>query len=253
MKIATWNVNSLNVRLEHVLQWLEENPVDMIGLQETKTIDENFPIDAFSEKNLNVAFAGQKTYNGVAIVSPHAIEDVVSKLPGDDSGQQRFIAATINGVRLINCYVPNGQSLESDKYLYKLDWLTHLTNLVNSERQAHTNLAMVGDFNIVPRPEDSWDPEKWEGDIFCSPPEREALNAATETLTDSWLQFEEHAMPFTWWDYRAAAFRRKMGLRIDHIYCSDSLASRLTYCDVDVIPRKWERPSDHAPVVAEFR
>lgn len=252
MKIATWNVNSLRVRLEHVLEWMKENPVDMLGLQETKTVDEAFPVEAFEEAGLNVAFAGQKTYNGVAIVSPHEITDVVRDLPGEESGQKRLIAATVAGVRLINCYVPNGQSLESDKYPYKLNWLALLAKYRAEQQTAHDNLVMVGDFNIVPRPEDSWDAEKWEGDIFCSPPEREALEKAKEGLTDCWLNFDEHSAPFTWWDYRQAAFRRKMGLRIDHVYASPALAEKLEACDVDLIPRKWERPSDHAPVTAQF-
>lgn len=259
MKITTWNVNSLKVRLPHVLDWLAANPVNALGIQETKSQDEHFPIEAFETAGWQVAFHGQKTYNGVALVAQSPIEDVVKNIPGLDDPQARMIAGTVEGVRVINCYCPNGASLESDKYPYKLGWFEALHGFVQDELTRHDKLVVIGDFNIAPLPEDTWDPEEWEGKILCSPPERAALKKLIDLgLTDCWTQCVQRDGPredkarFTWWDYRAAGFRRNLGLRIDHVLATKSLSETCSACAVDLEPRRLERPSDHAPVTAVF-
>lgn len=260
MKITTWNVNSLNVRLPHVLEWLEANPVDVLALQETKLANDKFPHAEIEAAGYQVVFNGQKTYNGVAILSRHPLEDVTPDIPGLDDEQKRVIAATVNGVRVINCYVPNGQALDSPKYAYKLDWLKALHAYIREQLANYEKLVVVGDYNIAPFPEDTHDPGQWEGGILCSEPERAALRALLDLgLTDTWTRFE-HGDPaaernrdrFTWWDYRAAGFGRNMGLRIDHVLASEALTECCRDCRVDVEPRRKERPSDHAPVTAAF-
>lgn len=253
MKIATWNVNSLRVRLPHLLDWLRQHPVDVIGLQETKLVNEAFPFDELKAAGLDAVHNGQKTYNGVALLSRLPMEDVARDLPGFDNEQKRVIAATIGGVRIINVYVVNGQALGSDKYAHKLRFLSSLRDYIAAELARHPELIVMGDFNIAPAAEDTHDPLVWEGQILCSEPEREGLRALLALgLRDSFRLFEQAPASFTWWDYRQAAFRRNMGLRIDHILVSPALASRCTACTVDVAPRKLERPSDHAPVIVDI-
>lgn len=253
MKLATWNVNSLKVRLPHLLQWLGENPVDVMCLQETKLTDDKFPVDALREAGYEVAFSGQKTYNGVAILSRHPIRDVVRNNPRYADEQQRILAATIEGIRVVSVYVPNGQAVGTDKYGYKLAWLASLREWLAEElaTHGHNGLAVLGDYNIAPADCDVHDPAAWDGAVLCSAPEREALQALVGLgLVDSFRLFEQPEKSFSWWDYRMLAFRRNMGLRIDHILLSPALAARCTGCVIDRVPRKWEQPSDHAPVVA---
>jgi exodeoxyribonuclease-3 len=254
MKIATWNVNSLRVRLAQVLDWLAANPVDVLAVQETKLVDEQFPAEAIREAGYHVIFSGQKTYNGVAILSRVEADDVLRGLPGnDDDPQRRFLAASIDGVRAINVYVPNGQDVASDKYVYKLDWLARLRDVVAAELLHHPRLVVLGDFNIAPADEDVHDPAAWEGKVLFSEPEKAALRALLDVgLADSFRLFKQPPATFSWWDYRAAGFRRNAGLRIDHILASQPMADACRACRVDIEPRRLERPSDHAPVVAEF-
>jgi exodeoxyribonuclease-3 len=251
MKIATWNVNSLKVRLPHLLEWLEQNPVDVLCLQETKLTDDKFPVADINAAGYQVAFSGQKTYNGVAILSRHPIADVVKNNPRFDDPQQRILAATIEGMRIVCAYVPNGQSVDSDKYVYKLAWLAALRDWLAEELATHPQLAILGDYNIAPEARDVHDPAEWEGQVLCSDQERAALGALLELgLTDSFRLFEQADKSYSWWDYRQLAFRRNRGLRIDHILLSAALVERCTACSIDRAPRKWEQPSDHAPVIA---
>jgi exodeoxyribonuclease-3 len=251
MKIATWNVNSLKVRLPHLLQWLGENPVDVLCVQETKMTDDKFPVSEINSAGYHVVYTGQKTYNGVAILSKHPIQDVVKNNPRYADEQQRIIAATIEGMRIICAYVPNGGTIESDKYTYKLSWLASLHEWLQEEMRTHEQLAILGDYNIAPSDRDVHDPVAWAGQVLFSDPERKALDALVELgLCDSFRLFEQPEKSYSWWDYRQLAFRRNCGLRIDHILLSPALAKRCTACTIDRAPRKWEQPSDHAPVVA---
>jgi exodeoxyribonuclease-3 len=251
MKIATWNVNSLKVRLPHLLQWLAENPVDVLCIQETKLTDDKFPLAEINAAGYQAVFTGQKTYNGVAILSKHPIADVVKNNPRFDDEQQRIIAATIAGVRFICAYVPNGQAVDSDKYGYKLAWLASLREWLTDEMRTHEELAILGDYNIAPEDRDVHDPAEWAGQIHCSDRERAALAALVELgLCDSFRLFEQPEKSYSWWDYRQLAFRRNRGLRIDHILLSPKLAGRCSACAIDRNPRKWDQPSDHTPVVA---
>lgn len=251
MKLATWNVNSLKVRLPQVLQWLADNPIDILCLQETKTVDEKFPVADIEAAGYQVAFSGQKTYNGVAILSKHPIQDVVKNNPLFIDEQQRIIAATIEGVRVVCAYVPNGQSIESDKYQYKLKWLEALQEWIAAELKVHQNMAVLGDYNIAPADCDVHDPAAWAGQVLVSEPERAAFQRLCGlNLKDAFRLFEQPEKLYSWWDYRQMAFRRNMGLRIDHILLSPPLAARCSACVIDKIPRKWEQPSDHTPVIA---
>jgi exodeoxyribonuclease-3 len=251
MKLATWNVNSLKVRLPQVLQWLGDNPVDVLCLQETKTTDDKFPAAGIEAAGYQVAFAGQKTYNGVAILSKHPIQDVVRNNPLFPDEQQRIIAATIEGMRVVCAYVPNGQSVDSDKYRYKLKWLEALQEWLTEELKTHPNLAVLGDYNIAPADCDVHDPVLWQGQVLVSEPERAAFQRLCGlNLTDAFRLFDQPEKLFSWWDYRQMAFRRNMGLRIDHILLSAPLAARCSACVIDKLPRKWEQPSDHTPVIA---
>ncbi len=253
MKIATWNVNSLRVRLPHVLDWLQSQPVDVLGIQETKLTNDAFPFDALREAGYQAIHNGQKTYNGVALLARHALDDVQTDIPGFEDEQKRVIAATVGGVRVINVYVVNGQALDSPKYTYKLRWLDALRAYVEAELARYPLLAVTGDFNIAPEARDTHDPASWEGKILCSEPERQGLRELLALgLRDSFRMFEQPENAFTWWDYRQAAFRRNMGLRIDHILLSDPLAEKCRSCAVDVAPRRLERPSDHAPVIVDL-
>jgi exodeoxyribonuclease-3 len=251
MKIATWNVNSLKVRLPHLLQWLAENPVDVLCIQETKLTDDKFPQAEINAAGYQVAFTGQKTYNGVAILSRQPLQDVVRNNPRFPDEQQRIIAATIDGVRFICAYVPNGQMVDSDKYAYKLSWLSSLREWLAEEMAMHEELAILGDYNIAPEDRDVHDPVEWAGQIHCSDKERAALASLVELgLCDSFRLFEQPEKSYSWWDYRQLAFRRNRGLRIDHILLSPKLARRCIGCAIDRDPRKWEQPSDHTPVIA---
>ena len=251
MKIATWNVNSLNVRLPHLLQWLQTHPVDVLCLQETKLTDDKFPLAQINEAGYEVVFSGQKTYNGVAILSKTPLTDVVRNNPRFDDPQQRILAATTGGMRIVCAYVPNGQAVDSDKYAYKLSWLAALREWLAEELAAHPQLAVLGDYNIAPQDRDVHDAVEWAGKIHCSEPERAALTALTALgLHDAFRLFEQPEKSYSWWDYRMMGFRRNRGLRIDHILLSNALAERCTACAIDRDPRTWEQPSDHAPVTA---
>jgi len=253
VRIATWNVNSLNVRLPQVLMWLAAEQPDVLALQETKLIDEKFPRAEIEAAGYQAVYAGQKTYNGVALLSRQPAQNVVSGIPGFNDAQQRVLAATFNGVRVIDLYVPNGESVESEKYRYKLGWLEALTGWIRQELTAHPRLVALGDFNIAPEPRDVHDPKRWEGHVLFSEPEREALRKILATgLCDTFRLFEQPEKSFSWWDYRMQGFRRNHGLRIDHILASMELCNACTGCRIDKGPRAHERPSDHAPVVAEF-
>ncbi len=253
MKLASWNVNSLKVRLPHVLQWLETEQPDVVGLQETKLTDDNFPETALREAGYEAVYAGQKTYNGVAVLAKQPISETVTDIPGVDDPQRRVMAGTIGDLRFINLYVPNGSEVGSEKYTYKLDWLARLRDWIADEMARHPRLAVVGDFNIAPADADVHDPEEWRGKILFSEPERAALKALTDLgLEDTFRRFPQDEQVFSWWDYRMNNFKRNRGLRIDLVLASPALATQCTASRVDVEPRRWERPSDHAPVIAEF-
>lgn len=253
MKLATWNVNSLKVRLPHVLEWLASANPDVLVMQEIKQLSEMFPTEAFRDVGYHALANGQKTYNGVATVARSALEDPVTDLPGFDDVQRRVLATTVDNIRVINLYVPNGQSVGSDKYEYKLRWLAALRDWLEAELARHDKLVVLGDFNIAPEDRDVYDPEKWGDDVLCSGPERAALAALFDLgLIDVFRRFEQPDATFSWWDYRAAAFRRNAGLRIDLILASPPLAQKCRSSGIDREPRSWERPSDHTPVIAEF-
>jgi exodeoxyribonuclease-3 len=253
MRIATWNVNSLRVRMPHLKDWLAANPVEVVALQETKLADPDFPRAELEALGLHVAFSGQRTYNGVALLASGEISEVVAGIPGFEDEQKRVLAATIGGVRVIDVYVPNGQAVGSDKYEYKLRWLAALRDYVAAELARHARLVVLGDYNVAPEDRDVHDPKAWEGQVLASEPERAALRALLETgLEDCFRRFEQPDKSFSWWDYRMMAFRRNAGLRIDLILASATLAQACAECRIDKAPRRLERPSDHAPVVARF-
>lgn len=253
MKLAAWNVNSLKVRLDQVFDWLAQHRPDALCLQETKLEDAKFPAEAFREAGWQVAYSGQKTYNGVAIVSPHTIVDVQMGIPGLADEQKRVIAGTVAGVRVVCAYFPNGQAVGSDKYAYKLAWLQALHQWLEGEVGAHAQLALLGDYNIAPDDRDVHDPALWAGQVLCSEPEREAFRRLVALgFADSYRLFEQPPATFSWWDYRQGGFRRNLGLRIDHVLLSAPLAARCTAAGIDVEPRRHERPSDHAPVWVEL-
>ena len=252
-KLASWNVNSLKVRLDQVLEWLESSAVDVLALQETKLTDENFPAEVFIEKGYHIYFSGQKTYNGVALISRHPITEVITDIAGLDDPQRRILAATITGVRIINLYVPNGAELTSDKYPYKLNWLKHVTAFIQEQLSLYSKLAVVGDFNIAPEDRDVHNPIEWEGSVLVSPPEREAFKTIINLgMHDSFRIFTQEEGCYSWWDYRAAGFRRNRGLRIDHILLNHELNQLCRRSIIDIEPRRSERPSDHAPVCVEL-
>ncbi|WP_087667621.1 exodeoxyribonuclease III [Caballeronia humi] len=255
MKIATWNVNSLKVRQQHVLDWLQLSQCDVLCLQELKLTDDKFPRADFEAAGYKSWFAGQKTYNGVGILVRDGVTvdegSVVRNIPGFDDPQQRVIAATIDGVRIVSAYFPNGQAVGSEKFAYKMRWLDALHDWLIDEMKVHPKLALLGDYNIAPEDRDVHDPKAWEGQNLVSPEERaQFVRLVGLGLTDSFRQFEQPEKLFTWWDYRMLAFRRNAGLRIDHILLSAELAATCSACEVDKVPRKWEQPSDHAPVIA---
>lgn len=254
MKIATWNVNSLRVRLPHLLQWLAANQPDIVALQETKVVDEQFPQAELSAVGYHAVFAGQKTYNGVAILSKSPATEVISDIPTLDDPQRRILAATIQGIRVVNLYVVNGSEVGSEKYAYKLDWLTKVTAWLQIQAATYPQLVVLGDFNIAPTDADVHNPKTWQGKILCSEPERDALSRIQALgVADCFRLFEQTDKSFSWWDYRGGGFRRNQGLRIDLILASAALAERCERCVIDKEPRTWEQPSDHTPVIAEFK
>ncbi|MBS0387065.1 MAG: exodeoxyribonuclease III [Proteobacteria bacterium] len=253
MRVATWNVNSLRVRLPQLLEWLPGADVDVLALQETKLTDDAFPVEELRAAGYHSVCSGQKTYNGVALLSRREAGDVVRDMPGYDDPQRRVLAASIGGVRLIDLYVPNGQSVGSEKFFYKLGWLRSLRAWLRAELAAHPLLLVLGDFNIAPEDRDVHDPAAWVGSVHVSPEEREALQDTLAIgFVDLFRQFEQPPRSFSWWDYRAGAFRRNHGLRIDLLLASQALAERCSACTIDVEPRRSERASDHTPVIATF-
>src|SRR5262245_43525114 len=250
MKLATWNVNSLKVRLPHLLEWLAASAPDVVCLQELKLEDANFPAAALEAAGYHCAFSGQKTYNGVAILARSPLTDIEPGIPGFDDDQKRVLSASVGDVRVVSAYVPNGQAVGTEKYEYKLKWLRAFADGLRAELAAHPQLVVVGDYNVAPEDRDVHDPRLWAGQVMCSEPERAAFRRLLELgLKDGFRLFDQSAKSFTWWDYRLNAFKRNMGLRIDHILLSLALSADSTYCTVDLAPRRLERPSDHAPVV----
>ena len=253
LKIASWNVNSLNVRLPHVLAWSAVAEPDILALQETKLPDERFPHEALMAAGYHSLFSGQKTYNGVAILSREPATDPVTDIPGLDDPQRRILAATVGGVRIVNLYVVNGSEVGSEKFEYKLHWLEQVTAWLTAEVAAHQKVVVLGDFNIAPDDRDVHDPEGWQGKILCSKQERDALNSILGLgLVDTFRLFEQEERIWSWWDYRMNMFRRKLGLRIDLVLASKAMQKRCTASYIDIEPRRQERPSDHAPAIAEF-
>jgi exodeoxyribonuclease-3 len=253
MRLATWNVNSLKVRLPQVLDWLAANPVDVLCLQETKQPDSDFPRAELLAAGYHSLFSGQKTYNGVAILSRISGRDEQHGIPDLGDDQKRVIAATYGDIRVIDVYIPNGQSIDSDKYQYKLKWLTALHDWLKQELVRYPKLVLLGDYNIAPEDRDVHDPKAWEGNVLVSEPEREKFRSLVQLgLNDSFRLFEQAEKSFTWWDYRMMGFRRNHGLRIDHILISEPLVAQCRSCLIDKAPRKLERPSDHTPVIVEL-
>jgi exodeoxyribonuclease-3 len=253
VKLATWNVNSLNVRLPRLLDWLAANQPDLLGLQETKLDDARFPAMEIAAAGYQANFSGQKTYNGVAILSRSPVAGVIADMPQFPDDHKRVIAATAGDLRFVCFYVPNGQSVDSDKYQYKLRWLAAATAYLREELARHPRLAVVGDINIAPEDRDVHDPELWRGQVLVTDAERAAYRAWLELgLKDAFRLFEQPERTFSWWDYRQLAFPKNHGLRIDHILLSPALAAACTSCRIDRQARKGEKPSDHAPVIAEL-
>ena len=253
LKVASWNVNSLNVRLPHVLAWCHVARPDILALQETKLPDDRFPVDELREAGYHSVYSGQKTYNGVAILSREPATDIVTDIDGLDDPQRRILAATIGDVRIIDLYVVNGSEVGSEKFAYKLHWLEQVTRWIAGELQKSDKVIVLGDFNIAPDDRDVHDQEAWSEKILCSKPEREALQHILDLgLSDTFRQFEQEEKIWSWWDYRMAAFRRNMGLRIDLVLASAALAKVCSAAYIDKEPRRQDRPSDHTPAVAEF-
>lgn len=253
MKLATWNVNSLKVRLPQVLDWLAANPVEVLCLQETKQQDGDFPQAELLAAGYHSVFSGQKTYNGVAILSRAPVGEAQAGIPDFPDEQKRVIAATVGDVRVVCVYVPNGQSVDSDKYQYKLAWLAALRDWLKQELAHHPKLVLLGDYNIAPEDRDVYDPVAWQGNVLVSEPERRAFRDLLQLgLRDGFRMFEQPDKSYSWWDYRMMAFRRNLGLRIDHILVSEALAAHCKSCVIDKNPRKRERPSDHTPVILEL-
>jgi exodeoxyribonuclease-3 len=255
MKLATWNVNSLSVRLPQLIDWLAANPVDALVLQETKQTDDKFPHADLEAAGYQAQWFGQKTYNGVALLTKTASTDIIKNIPGFEDDQARVIAGTVadpeqGSVRVIGGYFPNGQAPDSDKFVYKMKWLTALESWLKDELARHPNLVLMGDFNIAPTDLDVYDPVAWKDQIHCTVEERDHFKQLVGLgLTDAFRLFEQAPKSWSWWDYRNLAFRKNQGLRIDHILVSDTLKNQVSACVIDKAPRKNERPSDHTPVV----
>jgi exodeoxyribonuclease-3 len=253
MKVATWNVNSLKVRLPHLLDWLGRHSPDIVCLQELKLEEVNFPRADIEAAGYRCAVSGQKTYNGVAILSREPLAEMEAGIPEFDDPQRRVLSATAGNVRIVCAYVPNGQSVGSEKYEYKMKWFAAFERWLAKELARQPRLVVLGDYNVAPEDRDVHDPKAWQGQILCSEPEREAFRRLLGLgLADSFRLFQQPEKSFTWWDYRMNGFRRNLGLRIDHILLSPELASRCSGCWIDLEPRRLERPSDHAPVIAEL-
>ncbi len=254
MKIATWNVNSINIRMEHLLDWLKSTGTDVICLQETKSVDEKFPFEPIVEAGYKVEFMGEKSYNGVAIVSKHPIENVQKNFPDDpEDAPKRLIAATIKGVRIVNTYIPNGTELWTDKFTFKLDWLQRLRKYFDETCDLNSDVLLCGDFNVAPEELDVWNVKAWEGKLHFSKPERAAIHHVKQWgFVDVFRKINGDLQEFSWWNYRQGAYPRNHGLRIDHIWTSEIMANKCVGCWIDRAPRELERPSDHTPVVAEF-
>ena len=253
LRLATWNVNSLRIRLPQVLQWLETEQPDILALQETKLSDDNFPAAEINTAGYQVSFSGQKAYNGVATISKESASNVVTNFPGVTDPQRRVLKTDIGNIAVLNLYVPNGSEVGSNKYQYKLEWLSHLQKYTQTLLSQYQNIVLLGDFNIAPEDRDVHDPEAWVGKILVSKPERQAFQDLLEKkLVDCFRLFEQDEKSFSWWDYRAASFRRNLGMRIDHILASEPLAEKCVAARIDKTPRGFERPSDHTPVVADF-
>lgn len=253
MLVATWNVNSLRVRLPQVLAWLESKRPDIVALQETKLPDPDFPAADFLQRGYHLAISGQKTYNGVAILSRAPLTAPQTEIPGYGDPQRRVLYAEAPVLSVLNLYVPNGAEVGSDKYAYKLEWLRHVRAYIREILARHPRLVVLGDFNIAPTDADVHDPKAWAGQVLCSEPERLAFSALLDLgLVDCFRKFPQPDGSYTWWDYRAAGFRRNLGLRIDHILAGAVLAEGCRACSIDRTPRTWDRPSDHTPVIAEF-
>lgn len=255
MKVATWNVNSINVRLEQMLAWLAKTGTDVLCLQETKCVDDGFPFAAINDAGYKVAFFGEKSYNGVAILSKAEIVQVQKGFPDDGSeSPKRLIAATINGVRIVNTYIPNGTEIWTDKFKFKLDWLKRLRRYFDETCDVNCDVLLCGDFNVAPDELDVWSVPLFQGKLHFSKPERAAIHHVKQWgFTDVFRKINPDVQEFSWWDFRNGAWQRNRGLRIDHIWTSASLADKCTGCWIDREPRKGERPSDHTPVVAEFK
>jgi exodeoxyribonuclease III len=250
MKLATWNVNSLNVRLPQLLEWLPANAPDALVLQETKLTDDKFPHEAIAALGYHAHWLGQKTYNGVALITRTAAVGVVKNIPGHDDEQARVIAGTVDGIRVVGAYVPNGQAVDSEKFPYKLKWLDAFHRWLAEEIKQHPNLVVMGDFNIAPRDEDVHDPALWQGQVLCTDEERTRLQHLLGLgLVDAFRLFDQPPKSFSWWDYRMLGFQKNRGLRIDLILVSDALRASVTACTIDRAQRKKEKASDHAPVV----
>lgn len=253
MKVASWNVNSLNVRMPHLSTWLATAAPDIVALQETKLEDTKFPVEALTTLGYHSVFSGQKTYNGVALLTREPVRDVVTDIPGLDDPQRRILIGTVGGLRVVNLYVVNGQAVGSEKYAYKLHWLARVHDYLAAELLHFPQMIVMGDFNIAPQDRDVHDPVAWHEQILCSTPERAALAQLQALgLHDSFRLFEADAGHYSWWDYRQGAFRRNLGLRIDLILASEALRSRCRSVSIDRVPRTWERPSDHTPVILEL-
>jgi exodeoxyribonuclease-3 len=253
MKIASWNVNSLNVRLPHVLAWCDVAQPDVLALQETKLTDDRFPVDELLSAGYHSVYSGQKTYNGVAVLSKQKACDPVMDIPGLDDPQRRILAVTVGDVRVIDLYVVNGSEVGSEKFEYKLHWLDRVTSWLASEMEQHQKVVVLGDFNIAPDDRDVYDPEGWKEKILCSTPERDALKKILGLgLSDTFRLFDQEERTWSWWDYRMNMFRRKLGLRIDLVLASAAMANGCVASYIDIEPRRQERPSDHAPAIAEF-
>jgi len=253
MKVASWNVNSLHVRLPHLRDWLGTAAPDIVALQETKTEDAKFPVGALDELGYHSVFAGQKTYNGVAVLSRQPARDVMTDIPGLNDQQRRILVASVGDLRIVNLYVVNGQSVGSEKYAYKLDWLAKMHDFLAAELQRFPQMIVLGDFNIAPEDRDVHDPALWHEQVLCSTPERAALARLTALgLHDSFRLFDADAGRYSWWDYRQGAFRRNLGLRIDLILVSAALRAACRAATIERVTRTWERPSDHAPVTVEL-
>lgn len=254
MKIATWNVNSIRVRLPHVLQWLNDQAPDILVLQEIKTLDEDFPVAEFQKIGYQSIVNGQRTYNGMAILSKENGKDIITEIPELEDLQRRVLGVSIQGVRIINLYVPNGESTVSEKYQYKLNWLNHLTRFLSEELKRYPKMILAGDFNIAPQDEDVHDPLLWHERVLFSEKEKAVFKAILQLgFKDCFRLFPQAEKTFSWWDYRMNSFKRNLGLRIDHVLASNSLASDCLACGIDKIPRGWEKPSDHAVVWAVFK